>query len=43
MLEGRLVEVNNTNENLQAELEEANHFVYDRGPVQEEIQNLRKL
>jgi len=43
MLEGRLVEVNNTNENLRAELEESDHYVYDRGTTQEEMQNLRRL
>ena len=43
ILEGRLVAVNNSNENLRAELNESDHIVYDRGPIQGEIQNLRRL
>ena len=43
ILEGRLVAVNNSNENLRAELNESDHIVYDRGTIQGEIQNLRRL
>ena len=42
-LEARLAVVNNSNEELQLELDESNHFIYDRGPVAEEMQNLRHL
>ena len=43
ILEGRLVAVNNSNEDLRAELNESDYIVYDRGTIQGEMQNLRRL
>ena len=42
-LEARLAVVNSRNEDLEAEVQEANHWVYERGPVQAEIKDLRQL
>ena len=41
-LEGRTVTLTNDVETLRAELTEADWYVYDRGGVKEEIQNLRR-
>ena len=41
-LEGRTVTLTNDIESLRAEVTEADWYVYDRGGVKEEIQNLRR-
>ena len=40
-LEGRLAAVNSHNEDLVAEVQEADHWVYQRGAVHDEIRDLR--
>ena len=43
LLQARLAVVNNSNEELQLQVDESDHCLYDRGPIQEEIDDLRKL
>ena len=42
-LEARLAVVNSRNEDLEAEVQEAEHWVYERGPIKAEIKDLRQL
>ena len=41
-LESRLAAVNRDNECLRAEVDEANHWVYERGPIKAELLDLRR-
>ena len=42
-LEARLAVVNARNEDLEAEVQEADHWVYERGPIKAEIKDLRQI
>ena len=41
-LEARLSQLNRDNEMLRAEVDEADWWIYDRGPIQQELQDLRE-
>ena len=42
-MEARLAAVNSTNEDLMAEVAEADNYTFDRGAVQQEIKDLRSV